>query len=72
MSTKSLEIQERQERLLRITQVEAATGLRKSAIYKLAAEGRFPKALKLTARASAWSSSRVQEWIAERIAGRAA
>ena len=65
-------VSEMQDRLLRIAQVESATGLKKSAIYKLASEGRFPKALKITARASAWPESLVQSWIRERIAGRAA
>ncbi|HVC37764.1 MAG TPA: AlpA family transcriptional regulator [Gammaproteobacteria bacterium] len=64
---------ETQDKLLRIAQVEAATGLKKSALYRLASEGRFPKPLKITgARASAWPESQVQAWIRERIAGTAA
>jgi prophage regulatory protein len=55
------------ERLLRLPAVEAATGLRRSAIYDLAQQGKFPRPVKLTARSSAWRESLVERWIAERI-----
>ena len=56
------------ERLLRLPDVEARTGLRKSAIYQAMKEGTFPACLKLGPRASAWPSSEIDAWIAARIA----
>ena len=55
------------ERLLRITQVEAATGLKKSSIYGLQSKGDFPKSVKLSRRAVCWPSSAIDAWIADRI-----
>lgn len=58
------------ERLLRLPEVEAMTGLRKSSIYEMA--GRtppaFPKPIKLSCRAVCWPASAIDAWIAERIA----
>ena len=61
------------ETLLRLPDVEARTGLRRSHLYSLAARGEFPKPLKLGDRASAWIEREVSEWISSRIraAGRA-
>ena len=56
------------ETLLRLPDVEARTGLRKSAIYQGMKAGTFPTCLKLGTRASAWPSSSIDAWIAERIA----
>lgn len=55
------------ECLLRLPDVEARTGLKKSAIYASMKSGSFPKCLKLGPRASAWPSSEIDAWIAERI-----
>ena len=56
--------------LWRMPRVEEATGLKQSEIYNRISDGRFPRPVKLGARASAWVSTEVQAWIAERIAGR--
>ena len=56
------------ETLLRLPAVESRTGLRKSAIYAGMKAGTFPVCLKLGPRASAWPSSAIDAWIAERIA----
>lgn len=57
------------ERLLRLPDVEAMTGLRKSSIYEMM--GRtppaFPPAIKLSRRAVCWSQSSIQQFISERI-----
>lgn len=53
--------------LLRLDAVEARTGLKKSAIYAGMKAGTFPQCVKLGPRASAWSSSSIDEWIAGRI-----
>jgi len=49
--------------LLRLTQVEKITGLKKSAIYQRISEGTFPAPVKLGTRAVAWRSDVVQTWI---------
>lgn len=58
------------QNLLRIPKVTAATGLTRSTIYEKVSEGTFPAPVKITARASAWVESEVQEWIENRIADR--
>jgi prophage regulatory protein len=55
------------ERLLRLPQVEALVGLRKSAIYSSLKAKTFPAPVVLSARAVAWPESQIQAWIAERI-----
>ena len=54
-------------RLLRLPAVCELTGLRRSMIYMLESEKRFPQRIKLTARAVAWLEGEVREWIANRI-----
>ncbi|MFZ2650460.1 MAG: AlpA family phage regulatory protein [Burkholderiaceae bacterium] len=58
------------ESLLRLPSVEARTGLKRSAIYAgmRADPPTFPRCIKLGPRAAAWSSSSIDQWIAERIA----
>lgn len=53
-------------RLLRLREVRRATGLSRSTIYRLAAEGRFPSPVKLTAHASAWREDELSAWIESR------
>lgn len=50
-------------KLLRRRTVEAITGLSKSTLYKLIDEGRFPRPVKIGARAVAWRNSDISEWI---------
>ena len=57
-------------RLLRLEQVGEITGLRRSMVYQLEAEGRFPRRVKLATRAVGWVESEVRAWIAARIATR--
>jgi prophage regulatory protein len=54
--------------LLRRKQVEAQTGLARSTLYSLIQKGDFPSPIRLTAKAVAWTSEDVQQWIASRIA----
>ena len=56
--------------LWRKPRVEDKSGLKSSRIYELVAEGKFPRPVKLGPRASAWVSTEVLAWIAERIAER--
>lgn len=54
-------------RLLRLPDVEQLTGLKKSTVYQLMREGKFPRCVRLTSRLSAWPESSVQEWVNQRI-----
>lgn len=54
-------------RLLRRPEVERLTGLRRSTIYELMREGRFPKPIQLSKKSVAWVEAEINEWIAARI-----
>lgn len=54
-------------RLLRLPDVLARVGLRRSRVYDLVADGSFPRPVKLSARAIAWVESEVDTWVQERI-----
>lgn len=56
--------------LERLPAVKARTGLSRSEIYRRVQTGGFPAPIKLGERASAWSASEVDSWIAARIAER--
>jgi prophage regulatory protein len=49
--------------LLRLGQVEQATGLKKSAIYAKIKSREFPAAVRLGSRSVAWRSDEIQAWI---------
>lgn len=55
-------------RLIRLPEVVARTGLRKSAIYQRAKDGTFPSSIKIGTYNVAWLESEIDEWVAERIA----
>ncbi len=50
-------------RLLRLPDVKAITGLSKSSVYGLMAEGRFPAARKVTPRITVWIEDEVNAWV---------
>ncbi len=52
------------ERALRLRQVCQLTGLGRSMIYQMQAEGRFPQRIKLGQRAVGWLESEVRDWLA--------
>jgi prophage regulatory protein len=54
-------------RMLRLAQVRAMTGLGKTKIYELQAEGSFPMRIKITGHSVAWIEDEVQEWLARRV-----
>ncbi len=56
------------EQILRRPAVEAWTGLSRSTIYAMMAEGRFPKPVRLGKRAVGWTESALAEWLESRIA----
>ena len=55
-------------RLLRLPDVKALTGLGRSTIYLKMAKGEFPNAVKLGERAVAWPQADIERWIQERVA----
>jgi prophage regulatory protein len=59
-------------RLIRIREVMDLTGLSRSYIYTLAADGRFPKSISLVpgGTSRAWIYEEVQDWICQRIGER--
>ncbi|MAX56789.1 MAG: transcriptional regulator [Alcanivoracaceae bacterium] len=57
-------------RIMRLKEVMDTTGLGRSYIYKLIADGVFPKPVPLGARATGWVSDEVESWILERIGDR--
>ena len=56
--------------VLRLPEVCRVTGLGRSMIYRLEAEGRFPERVKIGSRAVGWISDEVQGWLAERMQSR--
>jgi prophage regulatory protein len=54
--------------ILRLPQVCAVTGFRRSMIYQFEAEQRFPNRIKIGVRAVGWIESEVRMWVAMRIA----
>ena len=55
-------------RILRHSEVGARIGFKRSQIYKLMNEGKFPKAKHLGILAVGWDSAEIDQWIAERLA----
>ena len=51
-------------------EVEAATGLSRSSLYRLAAAGQFPRPIQLGPRAVGWLQSEISAWIEQRTAER--
>lgn len=59
---------EHRPRLLRRPEVEALTGLKRSALYLRIATGTFPAPIQLTNTAVAWVEADVLAWVNRRIA----
>ena len=74
----SEQLHQAQPALLRLSQVSAKVGLKKSAIYERVDRGTFPKPVKLLGvefdnfAPNRWVESEVDAWIQERIAARQA
>ena len=54
-------------RFLRIGDLQEKVGLSRSQIYKLMADGDFPKQKKVGERISVWQESEVEEWMVSKI-----
>lgn len=55
------------DRFLRLDEVQAVTGLKKSTLYLMMQRGTFVPRVQLTARCVAWPESAVLQWVQERI-----
>jgi len=53
--------------ILRRKQVQARTGLSRSTIYLRIAQGTFPKAISLGARAVGWVDSEIDAWLTKQV-----
>ncbi len=53
--------------LIRLPEVIARTGLKRSSIYAAVQAGTFPAQIPLGARAVAWNSESIEQWIDEKI-----
>jgi len=54
-------------RFLRLSSVMELTGLSRSTIYRMSAEGAFPKNIKLGKLSSAWRESEILDWLDSRV-----
>jgi prophage regulatory protein len=55
-------------RVLRLPDVLNITHLSRSQIYRMEAEGKFPRRISLSQRTTAWVAQEVEEWLRERVA----
>jgi prophage regulatory protein len=53
------------EAIIRLKSVIARTGLSRSTIYRMIAEGRFPKQIRIGIQATGWYESEVEQWMAD-------
>jgi prophage regulatory protein len=53
--------------IIRLPAVCRMTGLRRSTIYRMQANGQFPHRVKIGARAVGWIEREGQEWLVRRI-----
>jgi prophage regulatory protein len=58
------------QKILRRSEVERVTGLKRTTIYEKMAAGAFPKPIQLTGKAVGWLENEVAEWQQARIAER--
>jgi prophage regulatory protein len=55
-------------RIMRLPEVKVRTGLSRSSIYKFVGLGRFPKPVRIGARASGWIEEEIDAWVSGRVA----
>ena len=53
-----------------IAAVEGRIGLKKTAVYRLMREGKFPRPVRLTGKAVRWVVAEIDDWQRERLAER--
>jgi prophage regulatory protein len=52
--------------VIRLPAVRQKTNLSRSTIYRLEAEGRFPKRVRLGENSTGWYEAEVEQWLANR------
>ena len=62
---------EMEEKFMQIDEVEEVVSLKKTKIYSLIKEQKFPPGVLLGRRARRWPASQVQGWITKQIGGAA-
>ena len=55
------------QQILKLSEVKLISGLSASSVYRGAANGTFPKPIKLSERSSGWIKSEIDQWLKERI-----
>lgn len=55
------------QRIMRLPEVEAVTGYKRSSIYNFMEEGSFPKSYRLGKRAVGWDSVEVETWVKAKL-----
>lgn len=60
----------KEHRILRRSEVEQRTGIKRAHIYNLMSQGKFPKSIRLGIRAVGWDAAEVDQWIADRLQNR--
>lgn len=55
-------------RLIRLPEVMARVGLKRSAIYQRMSEGRFPRSRSLGGKCAVWVESEIDAWIGDVVA----
>jgi len=51
------------QKIIKLPRVKEITTLSRATIYRRMAEGKFPKQIKLSERASAWVEQEVLDWL---------
>lgn len=64
--TAANEVNDDQTDTLRLPKVRQRTGLGRSTIYRLIAQGLFPSAVQLAPRAVGWHKADIDAWLASR------
>lgn len=59
-----------QDRVLRLPDVMAITGLSRTTVYRLSGEGLFPQSIPLGKRSVGWLASDINSWLQSRAEGR--
>lgn len=57
---------DKEDRILRLREVEKIIGLSRATIYRLIASGDFPKQIHLTTKTVGWRLSSIEKWVMSR------
>ena len=56
--------------IIRLPAVMQMIGMSKPSVYAMIKQGKFPRQIKIGAKASGWVLSEIEQWISERINAR--